>query len=545
MTDTPTAAALADDLVDALATEMPVDATFVGIPGHDHEMPDLSPDARRSLRDRAARIAEQAAASTDPDRATLGLVVQQAESIVARVDSRSEEYVLADPMDAQGAKMLGFLPQLTPNGEQAEADYVARLAAVPAFYATLADRHRAGLAAGRTPVDRMARNAIGFVDRFLGQDALFGAPLTGERAERRDRIVADEIRPALGRYRDVLEHEVLGRGRDDDHPGLCHLDGGDETYRQLARMHTTTNHTPQELHDIGLDLIAKLADEYAEIGSREFGLSTAAEVQDKLRTDPAMRWSSAGELLDEVRAVVARATAAAPAWFRRVPKAACVVEPVPEADAPVASNAYYMPPAPDGSRPGTYFANTYQAETRDRFTAENIAFHEAVPGHHFQIALAQEQTGLPLLRTLPLVTAYAEGWGLYAERLGDEMGLYSNDLMRLGMLAGDSMRAARLVVDTGIHALGWTRQQCVDYLRANTVINETEVQSETDRYIECPGQALAYMVGRLEIQRLRHFAQERLGDAFDVKDFHDVVLVNGGLPLSVLAEVVGDWVERR
>lgn len=215
---------------------------------------------------------------------------------------------------------------------------------------------------------------------------------------------------------------------------------------------------------------------------------------------------------------------------------------LPPGEAPDGPTAYYLRPALDGSRPGTYFANTYLVEERERFTAEGIAFHEAVPGHHFQLALAQELTELPMLRRLARVTVYLEGWGLYTERLADEMGLYSDDLARLGMLAADSIRAARLVVDTGLHAMGWSRQQVVEYLRANTVMDEVDIQSETDRYIEWPGQALSYMVGRLEIQRLREHAEQELGAAFDIRAFHDTVLCNGILPLSVLSDVVGDWV---
>jgi uncharacterized protein (DUF885 family) len=215
--------------------------------------------------------------------------------------------------------------------------------------------------------------------------------------------------------------------------------------------------------------------------------------------------------------------------------------PVPDAEAPGAAGAYYTAPALDGSREGTYWANTYKATERDRYGSESITFHEAIPGHHFQIALALELTDLHLLRRVASVTAYAEGWGLYAERLADEMGLFSSDLTRLGMLAEDSIRAARLVVDTGLHAMGWTRQQTVEYLRAKTVMSEVEIQSETDRYIEDPGQALAYMVGRLEIQRLRRRSEHDMGAAFDLKAFHDVVLGNGPLPMAVLDEVVATW----
>jgi uncharacterized protein (DUF885 family) len=255
-----------------------------------------------------------------------------------------------------------------------------------------------------------------------------------------------------------------------------------------------------------------------------------------------LKWGSAQEVITHARVTIERAESVAPEWFQRMPAKRCAVEPVPAAEAPNAAGAYYTAPALDGSREGTYWANTYKATERDRYNFESIAYHEAVPGHHFQIALAQELTDLHLLRRLASISAYAEGWALYAERLADEMGLFTDELARLGMLAEDSMRAARLVVDTGLHAMGWTRQQTVDYLQANTVMTEVDVQSEVDRYIEVPGQALSYMVGRLEIQRLRRFAETELGAAFDIKDFHDVVLLGGPLPMSVLADVVGDWV---
>jgi uncharacterized protein (DUF885 family) len=201
-----------------------------------------------------------------------------------------------------------------------------------------------------------------------------------------------------------------------------------------------------------------------------------------------------------------------------------------------------MPPALDGSRPGTYFTNVNRPEERTSFDVESVAFHEAVPGHHLQISLALESDDLPMIRRLTLFTAYAEGWGLYSERLADEMGLYSSDLQRMGMLSADAWRAARLVVDTGLHAFGWTRQQAIDYMLANTPVAPIDVAAEIDRYIAMPGQALSYMAGRMEIQALRARAEERLGERFDIRAFHDVVLAAGALPLAVLGDVVEEWI---
>lgn len=545
MSNQPTAAELADDLLDTLASEVPLMATLDNIPGHDHELRDVSEAGDARLREVAVRVGEQAARSTDPDRVTLGVITHHVEALLARLDSRKIEVTLADPMEAEGAGVLSWLPQLTPSGGKAEEDYLARLAAIPEFFAALADRYRAGIEAGRTPVDRMVHNAIAHVDRFLATEpnALLVQPLTGDRAERRERLFTEQVRPALVAYREMLARDIAGRGRPEERPGLCWLEGGKESYARLVRMHTTTGLSPEELHRTGLEIGRALDEEYRRLGTAAFGEADPTAVRDRLRTDPSLRWRDADQMLTTATEAVARATAAAPGWFRRTPSAECVVRAVPETEGPVASPAYYLTPAADGSRPGVYFTNTYRVTERFRFIAESVAFHEAVPGHHFQACLAHELADVPRLRTRVPLSAYDEGWALYTERLADEMGLYSDDVMRLGMVAEDSVRAARLVVDTGLHALGWTRQQCVDYLSEHCVLSDVEVQSETDRYIECPGQALSYMTGRLEIQRLRALAEERLGEAFDIRDFHDVVLRHGQVPLPVLGDIVREWIE--
>ena len=273
-----------------------------------------------------------------------------------------------------------------------------------------------------------------------------------------------------------------------------------------------------------------------------FGSTDPGAVMARLREDPALRFADAAEIVPMARSAVARAEEAAPRWFGRLPRERCRVEAVPQAEAPRAPGAYYEPAALDGTRPGTYFQNTSDPSRFPRHVLEFTAHHEAVPGHHFQISLAHGMKAMPLLRRIAEFTAYDEGWALYCERLADEMDLYSSDLDRLGMLTGDSMRAGRLVVDTGMHALGWSRQRAVDFMRTNTPLTAAEIEVEVDRYIADPGQALAYMVGRLEIQRMRAEAERRLGDRFDIRSFHDTVLGSGSLPLPVLADLVGRWV---
>lgn len=528
---------LADDLLDAIAAEDPLNDFIDGLPGHEHHLGVVGEDAQERLRRRALDIAAAAETVDTDDRLTKALVLQQAEALVNRIDAKLIEFTMKDHMVSPTTRLLARLPQAPPQA------LLARLASVPEFLDQAAERHRVGVAAGRVPVGYRVDAAVAYLDSYLdnpADDPLRGPELQGSDSEERERLLADVVRPAVVKYRHVLAEEIASHGRPEDRAGLCWLPDGAETYAALAREHTTTNRTPEELHQTGLDLIERLGDEYVEIGG-----GSLAEVQHRIRTDPALKFRTAEEILDVARSTIERAEQVAPDWFGRMPAHRCAVEATPAADAPTTSTAAYHPGPMDGSSPGIYYANTYRAAERDRTIAEANAFHEGVPGHHFQISLAQELTGLSQLRQSAWINSYLEGWALYSERLADEMGLYSDDIARLGMVAMDSMRSARLVVDTGLHALGWSRQQAVDYLRVNTVMTELEIQHETDRYIENPGQALSYMVGRLEIQRMRSEAEAAMGAAFDIRAFHDLVLGTGPLPLDVLNAVVSEWAHRR
>lgn len=537
---------IADELQDLISLEAPLGATIFGLAGYDHLLADPSAEAEESLRARAVDIAKRARGLDGEDWVTRAVVLQQAEAMADRLAARGVEYSITDSFFAPAAEALFIMPTTRLSGADQEQAYLSRLAALPAFLATIADRHREGVAAGRTPVAHLVQAAIAHLDRYLaGPDPLARPEGGPEFTAERDRLLAEAVRPAFARYREVLATEIAPFGRPADKAGLCWLPGGEEIYAGLARMHTTTDRSPQDLHKTGLDLIAELGREYSEIGSKVFGTSSTAEVLDLMRTDPALRWQDADEMITAARVAIERAEAVAPQWFGRLPDSRCMVEPVPEAEAPGAPTAYYAPPTMDGSRPGTYFANTHRPRERYRYQCEAVAFHEAVPGHHFQITVAQQLTELPMLRRLAQVTAYLEGWGLYCERLADEMGLYTDDVSRLGMLALDSLRACRLVVDTGLHAHGWSRAQGVAYLQENTPLPLVEIESEVDRYLAAPGQALAYMVGRLEIQRIRAEAEQALGSRFDIREFHDLVLGGGPLPLAVLDAVVKNWITTR
>jgi uncharacterized protein (DUF885 family) len=336
----------------------------------------------------------------------------------------------------------------------------------------------------------------------------------------------------------VVADEVMPRARDDDHPGLSHVPGGAEAYRLLTRAHTSIDVVPEEVHAIGLAEIERIDGEFVELGKRLLGTDGLAATLRALRDDPKLHFTTRDEVREVAEASLARATAAIPDWFGRLPKAPCEVVVMLPHEERHSTIAYYREPAADGSRPGQYYINTYAPETRPRYEAETLAFHESIPGHHLQLAIMQELTDLPAFRRFNGTTAYIEGWGLYTERLSEEMGLLSGDSDRFGVLSFDAWRASRLVVDTGMHALGWTRQQAIDFMTEHTALGENNIANEVDRYISYAGQALAYKLGQLELLRLRSEARERQGDRFNIKRFHDVVLGQGALPLPVLRQVV-------
>ncbi|HEY3335533.1 MAG TPA: DUF885 domain-containing protein [Candidatus Limnocylindrales bacterium] len=354
-------------------------------------------------------------------------------------------------------------------------------------------------------------------------------------------IVRDEIRPAFVALHDALVAEVLPVARSDDEPGMCVVPGGAEGYRNLIRMHTSVDIDAETLHRIGHAEIARIDAEMLELAGRTIGTSTLADALAALRAQPSLYFGSREEVFEKAASSLRRANEVAPAWFGRLPAAACTILEMPPHEEDHSGAAYYRAPAADGSRPGVYVINTSRPAERPCYEAEALAYHEAVPGHHLQAALGQEVAGLPEFRRHLGPTAYFEGWGLYAERLADEMGLYTGDVDRIGMVSFDSWRATRLVVDTGIHAMGWSRQQAIDFMLAHSALTPRAVADEVDRYIALPGQALAYKTGQLELMHMRHDAQRRLGSAFDIRGFHDAILSDGALPLPTLARLVDRW----
>ncbi|HEU5150397.1 MAG TPA: DUF885 domain-containing protein [Iamia sp.] len=552
--------ALADEYWEAVLRANPTYATFLGDRRFDTEIEDVSVAAEAEQRARWAALrarVDEVAPESPADRVTGDLLAEALDEAIAHIDHRIVE-LRYDQMDGLAAGLLTAAPQINAPEPQNAHDLVERQRKVGALVDGALDRFRSGLAAGRTPPRIVVERALNQVDGYLAtpiEDDPFTAYAgpegwEGEAAWRDDlRAAAEEVvRPAFARYAAVLREELLPQARDDDHAGLCALADGEDLYRHLIRSNTGLDLDPAEVHRIGLDELAVIDEQVVALGAEMFGARTLPEVFERVRTDASLRYDPTrpDEPLDDARRCVAAAGEVMAGWFGRLPVSPCEVKAVPAMLAADAPAAYYFPPAADGSRPGTYFVNTHEAGERNRFDTASTAYHEAIPGHHLQLAIASELDDLPAFQRFGTGhTAYVEGWALYAERLADEMGLYTDDIDRLGMLVNDAWRACRLVVDTGMHALGWTRQQAIDHMAAHMPVGVDEITTEVDRYLAIPGQALAYKVGQREILRLRSWATAELGERFDLPGFHDAVLGSSTVSLPVLGAVVADWVEAR
>ena len=554
---------VADTFWDDVMHDSPTWATILGDRRFDDRLDDRSPEGlarteamfRRTLD--AARAIDSAALSP-AERVTHRMLIDIVEGQLAAHATRIHEWDV-DPLSGPQTFFLDLPEYQTISTPEDGRNLVARWRAMgPYLDQAIADL-RESLADGRVavamPVDRVIDELHG-LESLKPEDWKLAAPLqlaledwsgADREAFRRDLMAAvtDVAIPAFWRYRDALERVVRPAARSNDRPGLAHIPGGEDAYRAMIRYHTSLDLEPEAVHRTGLDEIARIDAAFVELGGRVLGTRDLESTLAALREDPKLRFSTADEVFDTAARSLEKARAAIPDWFGRLPQAECEVVPVPEHAQAHQTIAYYREPALDGSRPGRYYINLYEPDTRPRYEAEALAFHESIPGHHLQLAIAQELEGLPAFQRLMGSTAFVEGWGLYTERLSDEMGLYSGDLDRLGVLSYDAWRAGRLVVDTGMHALGWTRQQAIDYLHAHTALADNNIANEVDRYITTPAQALAYKTGQLEMLRLREDARRRLGPRFDIKGFHDTLLGSGLVNLPTLAELVDGWVEER
>jgi uncharacterized protein (DUF885 family) len=547
--------ALAQRYFDFQLADNPTSASFYGIPGYDDKLPDPSRKGDRVRLTHHAEIsagldAIDAAALQGQDRITYSMLGRLLADQTASLHAALGEVGLSNTITSPVSTMLSSLPRVALDTAERSRDYLVRLGSLGDYFDAVLERYREAGTEGRHQTRHGVLAAIGQIDDYLATpletDPLAdlhpsGVDADSWRAEARN-LVAERVRPSLARWRTALDTELLPVARDDEHVGICHVPGGDTGYLAAVRQFTTTDLTPEEIHRIGLDDVERLRAEFAALGAKVLDTGDVGEVIDRLRNDRSLRYDSAEAIVADVTEALQRAEAALPQAFLDYEFAPCEIRVIPESTAKGSVLGYYTVPAKDGSRPGAHWVNTYDPASRARFEYEALAFHESVPGHHLQFALGQTLDDLPQFRQFGYVTAFGEGWGLYAERLSDEIGLYSGDLQRLGMISFDAWRACRLVVDTGMHAFGWSRERALQFMRENTALSEVNIANEVDRYISWPGQALAYMIGRKHIETLRARAEQALGAAFDLRHFHDRVLANGSIPLATMTEVVEAWI---
>jgi len=543
---------LAETVVDRLLRADPFAGTGLGLREFDALVPDPSAAAEQELATDLAALGAQAAELTaeDPaDAVTLDAVRATCDRQQKILELRSAEYTVAAlPMTGPPA-LFAVLARTVLVDAQASADYLTRVTASTEWIDATTERLREGAARGRFPVGSLVDDAIAWADRTLSDPTppavMAPEPPPGwdDAAEWRQRledVARDGIAPAVARWRDQLR-ELRPQARPDDRAGVGSLPGGDADYEAAIAVHTTLPFTAAELHQIGLDRVAELEQRAIQLGAT-IGLAGLDAVRRALRASTSAL--APEDALATAQAAVRRAEERAAEMMPLPLPDPCAVRPMPQTVAESGMAPHYTRPKQDGSRPGTYWFNTFSATAGTGWDLEAVAFHETVPGHHSQLARQQQLADLPLLQQLS-ITVHSEGWGLYAERLAGEFGLYSGTEAAIGSVYVEMHRAARLVVDTGLHALGWSRQQARDYLVEHVALAEGFLTAEIDRYIAWPGQALAYLVGQREILRLRERAEADLGSAFDLPAFNGALLDHGNLPMPVLARVIENWVADR
>jgi uncharacterized protein (DUF885 family) len=531
----------------------PFTATMYGIPGYDDLVPDESEEGARAWRAEVAQFLQEAdviAAGplTTSDAVTLDATREAAIQELAVIDMARVEYTVTAMQYAGPAALLALAARTVLVDPAAAEAYLTRLQRSGGWLDQISERLRAGARKGRLPVAPLAEQAITWAEDVLA--APVPGPLLapqpppgwpGAAAWQSQRsAMAAEVKPALGRWVATLR-ELLPQARLSGQAGLAHLPGGREDYAQAVRIYTTLPLQPEELHQAGLDHVAALEARAVKVGAR-LGLSGLDEVLGAVR-------DSAGkmppeEAIREAAVAVKRAEARAAEFFPQPLPPPCEVTPMPQVVAVSGAAPHYTPPRLDGGRPGTYWFNTERPTAGTGWDMEVVAFHEAVPGHHLQLSRLQLLTDLPALQRQRSLPVFSEGWGLYAEQLAEEAGLYADDRGLLGSISSSLMRAARLVVDTGLHFRGWSREQALQFMVEHVPMPPEFLADEVDRYVVVPGQALAYLTGKLEIIRLREEAQRRLGPEFSLPAFHAAVLDHGSLPMPTLDRSITGWLDR-
>ena len=543
--------AIADYYLNNYLDRNPETATLYGVPGRHHDkLTDNSLQAQRAWEAKEDELLadlkqiDPSTIASETLRATYAIARQSLEGDVAKRVCRDELWNVSQMTGWQVND--GYLVTIQPVGTpEARSEALARWKTLPKYIDTEIENLREGIKAGITAPKLAVRIVIEEVRTLAAtplEDSPFGSPIKrDEDPEFRKAftaLVRNEIVPASKRYADFLEKEYLPAAR--EAIAVSANTNGPQCYEASVFYFSTVKKSAMEVHEMGIRENERLMAEMKEIGERAFHQSDVPKLLQTVRDDAKYKFKDRVEKIAYSQAALARAKAAVPAVFDLLPKADVNIEPYPKFREKNAPNEY-NPPAEDGSRPAVFLISAYQAEKQGRAEDESTAFHETIPGHHLQIAIAVERKQIHPLGRYMFNSGYGEGWGLYAERLADELKLYSSDLDRLGMLSGQALRASRLVVDSGMHAMGWTRQQAIDYLLAHTTEDRHSIESEVDRYIIWPGQATAYMIGRLEIDASREEAKKTMGAKFDLKGFHDRVLEDGAVPLMFLRDKIRAW----
>ncbi|HJR67292.1 MAG TPA: DUF885 domain-containing protein [Gemmatimonadaceae bacterium] len=542
-------------------TESPESATFIGHPGHDHLWTDLSATAiARRKREAGRTLAvlntiDRQRLST-ADRLTYDLLVHEGQMAVeqARFPGELLQVTALSGIQRDIPDVVSLMRIERANDVDA---IFARLQAFPRLVRQVIALLDTGLARGITPPRITLHGVADAVGRQIVDDPAMSAmiaPLAklpptipeDERLRLRERgtaLVRDSVLPAWRQLHRFLVDRYVPGARESI--GLSALPNGEAWYAVAVRQYTTTDMSPSAIHELGLREVARIRGAMDSVMVQTGFKGTFAEFIQFLRTDPRFYFTDTASLLREYRDIAKRIDPGLIRLFGRLPRMPYGVIAVPAYSERNVTTAYYMPGSPEAARPGYFYANTYDLKSRPKWEMEALTVHEAVPGHHLQIAIAQELENVPEFRKHLGFTAFVEGWGLYSESLGHDLGLYRDPYSRFGALTYDMWRAVRLVLDTGLHSMGWSRQQAIDYFAANSSKPLHDITVEVDRYISWPGQALAYKIGQLKIRELREFATTELGDAFDVRAFHDEVLGAGAVPLGVLDARIREWVARQ
>ncbi len=489
---------------------------------------------------------------TDQEKTSQELLIREFEEDQEGAEFKGREMPLTQ-MDGIHAHYPRLVAQLSFTTVKDFDDWIARLHALPHAFDQVTTNMTIGMDDHRVPPKFLLEKALEQVKQLANQkpeDSPLAMPLKNfpasisatEQARIKGEMldaIAKEVLPAYARFARFIEVSYIPAGR--DQPGISALPDGAKYYQFLIKRTTTTDLTAAQIHQIGLDEVGK--DEAAMLAiAQKLGFKDLASFRASLKTNPKLHPVSADALVAAYKSYLGPMQARLPQLFGTLPKAPFEVAQVPDYAAKTSAPAYYEEGTPDGSRPGRLFVDTYDAEHRNLYSVESIAYHEGIPGHHLQISIAQEMTGIPEFRKFEQYTAYTEGWAFYSEHLGKDIGLYQDPYSDYGRLENETWRAIRLVIDTGVHSEGWTRDQMVQYFRDHSAIDEPSMQAEVDRYIAWPSQALAYKIGQLKILELRDRAQKALGDKFDIRAFHDQVIDAGALPLDVLERRIDAWI---